>query len=61
MVSSSDTVPGFVAAVPQRLFGTPIRGVNNHPYAVAGDGRFLIPIPTNPPLRVILNSLATRR
>ena len=63
MVSSSDTVPGFVAAVPQRLFATPMRSRpgNNHPYAVAGDGRFLIPIPTNPPLRVILNWLATRR
>ena len=61
MVSSSDTVPGFVAVVPQRLFATPIRGGNNHPYAVAGDGRFLIPIPTNPPLRVILNGPATRR
>jgi hypothetical protein len=62
MVSRSETVAGFAAAVPQRLFGTPIRTGNNHPYAVTGDGRrFLIPIATNPPLRVILDWRAMRR
>ncbi len=62
MSSRSDTASGFAANVPQRLFATPIRPGNNRPYAVADNGkRFLIPIPANPPLRVILDWRAARR
>ena len=56
MAAAVDATKGFATSVPQSLFRTPIVGENNHPYAVTNDGqRFLIPVPSVQPLRVIMD------
>jgi hypothetical protein len=56
-----DTSRGFAATVPMRLFQTDLHHApgNFNPYAVAKDGRFLIPVVLNPqgptPITVLLN------
>ena len=56
MSSRVDASAGFRADVPQPLFPTTLTGGNEKPYAVSADGqRFLIPVVTSEPLRVVLD------
>jgi serine/threonine protein kinase len=56
MASRVDATAGFRADVPRRLFPTTLTGGNEKPYAVSADGqRFLIPVVSDEPLRVVLD------
>jgi hypothetical protein len=49
MVARMEPANGMAAGVPQRLFSTELQLANGNPYAVAKDGRFLLPVPVDPP------------
>jgi hypothetical protein len=60
MAARVETVPHFRSAPPEFLFASGLRELpNQFPYAVAQDGRFLIPMPVDPrgaaPVTVLLN------
>ena len=61
MSATIETSRGFAATLPARLFQTNLHHAPNNfnPYAVANDGRFLIPVILNPqgptPITVLLN------
>lgn len=56
MAARFDAKTGAVPAAPQKLFATPLRFGNRHPYAVSADGqRFLIPLPLDDPPRLVLD------
>jgi Tol biopolymer transport system component len=55
MAAGFDAKTGSVQAAPQKLFDTPLRFGNSHPYAVSADGqRFLIPWALDDPPRMVL-------
>ena len=56
MMAPFDPARGPVEAAPQKLFATPLRAGNNHPYAVSADGqRFLVPLALDQPPRLIVD------
>ena len=60
MAARVETVPHFRSAPPEFLFASGLKELpNQFPYAVARDGRFLIPMPVDPrgaaPVTVLLN------
>ena len=58
MAAGFDAKTGSVQAAPQKLFDTPLRFGNGHPYAVSADGqRFLIPWDLDDLPRVVLDGV----
>jgi serine/threonine protein kinase len=56
MAVGFDPKTGPVQAAPRKLFDTPLRFGNSHPYVVSADGqRFPMPLPLDDPPRMVLN------